>query len=252
MCGIRDSLLAECVADIDRARFLGACAPHSGDWLFATPVPSCGLFLSDEEVRIAVGLRIGLPLILPHVCVCGGMMDSQGLHGLACIMGSNKHARHSIINDVVYRSMARAKVQSIKEPPGLCRDGKRPDGASIIPWRHGRNVTWDVTVADTFAASYVGDTAVRAGAAAERAAAKKTEKYDELRRNYIFIPLACEVTGVWNIEAEEFFNDLGSRISCSTGEARETSFLYQRLSISLQKGNAACIYRPDPNFDWLE
>ena len=162
-------------------------------------------------------------------------MDSQGLHGLACIRGSNKHARHNIINDVVYRSMARAEVQSIKEPPGLCRDGKRPDGASIIPWRRGRNVTWDVTVADTFAASYVGDTAVRAGAAAERAAAaKKTEKYDELRRNYIFIPLACEVTGVWNSEAEEFFNDLGSRILCSTGEARETSFLYQRLSISLQ------------------
>ena len=145
--------------------------------------------------------------------------------------------------------MARAKVQSIKEPSGLCRDGKRPDGASVLPWRRGRNATWDVTVA---AASYVGDTAVKAGAAAEWAAAKKTEKYDELHRNYIFIPLACEVTGVWNIEAEEFFNDLGSRISCSTGEAHETSVLYQRLSISLQKGNAACIYRPDPNFDWLE
>ena len=133
--------------------FWGLVLRHSGDWLFATPVPSCGLFLSDEEVRIAVGLRIGLPLILPHVCMCGGMMDSQGLHGLACIRGSKKHARHSIINDVVYRSMARAKVQSIKEPPGLCRDGKRPDGASIIPWRRGRDVTWDVTVADTFAAS---------------------------------------------------------------------------------------------------
>ena len=106
--------------------------------MFATPVPSCGLFLSDEEVSIAVGLGIGLPLILPHVCVCGGMM-------------------------------ARAKVQSIKEPPGLCRDGKRPDGASVIPWRRGRDVTWDVTVTDTFAASYVRDTAVRAGAPAERA-----------------------------------------------------------------------------------
>ena len=105
---------------------------------------------------------------------------------------------------------------------------------------------------DTIATSYVGDTAVRAGVAAERAAAKKTEKYDELRRNYIFIPLACEVTGVWNNEAEEFFNDLGSRITCSTGEDRETSFLNQRVSISLQKGNAACINRPDPNFDWLE
>ena len=100
--------------------------------------------------------------------------------------------------------------------------------------------------------NYVGDTAVRAGAAAERAAAKNTEKYDELRSNYISTPLACEGTGVWNNEAKEFLNDLGSRISCSTGEARETSLLYQRLSISLQKGNAACINRPDPNFDWLE
>ena len=96
------------------------------------------------------------------------MMDSHGLHDLVCIRGSNKHDRHSIINEVVCRSMVRAKVQSIKEPPGLCRDGKRPDGASVIPWRRGRNVTWDVTVADTFAASYVGDTAVMAGAAEVR------------------------------------------------------------------------------------
>ena len=30
VCGIRDSLLAECVTDIKHARFLGACASHSG------------------------------------------------------------------------------------------------------------------------------------------------------------------------------------------------------------------------------
>ena len=33
-----------------------------------------------------------------------------------------------------------------------------------------------------------------------------------------------------------FFNDSGSRISCSTGEARETSFLYQRLSSRYRRG----------------
>ena len=58
MCGIRDSLLAECVTDIERARFLGDCAPQSGEWFIATPVPSCGLFLSDEEGCIAVGLSL--------------------------------------------------------------------------------------------------------------------------------------------------------------------------------------------------
>ena len=119
--------------------------------------------------------------------------------------------------------MARAKVQSIEEPPGQWRDGKRPDGASVIPWRRDRNVTWDVTVANTFAAYLL--LTLQSGQVllqSERAAAKKkNEKYDELCRNYIFIPLACEVTGVWNIEVDEFLADLGSRISCTTGEARD-------------------------------
>ena len=50
------------------------------------------------------------------------------------------------------------KIQAVKEPTGLCKDGKRPDGASIISWKRGRIVTWDVTVAVSFAASYIKDT----------------------------------------------------------------------------------------------
>jgi len=40
------------------ARFLAARAPHSGDWLLAFPISSYGLRLSDEAVRVAVGLRL--------------------------------------------------------------------------------------------------------------------------------------------------------------------------------------------------
>ena len=112
-------------------------------------------------------------------------------------------------------------------------------------------VTWDVIVANSFAASYIKDTSFTAGAAA-LAAMKKTAKYEELTQTYFFVPLACEVTGVWNAEAEEFFNCLGSHISGATGDARETTFLYQRLSIALQKGNAACIGKSVHNFDCLE
>ena len=109
--------------------------------------------------------------------------------------------------------MIRAKIQSVKEPAGLCDGGLRPDGASIIPWKRGRNVTWDVTVADTFASSYVSDAAVCARKVAERAAAKEIAKYAQLCRNYIFVPLACEVFGAWCNDGLEFINDLGSRIS---------------------------------------
>jgi len=39
-----------------RARFLAAAFPHSGDWLLALPVTACGLRLSDEAVRVAVSV----------------------------------------------------------------------------------------------------------------------------------------------------------------------------------------------------
>ena len=42
-------------------------------------------------------------------------------------------------------------IPAVKEPSGLLRtDGKRPDGVTLIPWKDGRCVTWDVTVVDTF------------------------------------------------------------------------------------------------------
>ena len=46
----------------DRARLLASRAPHSGDWMLAPPVTALGLRLSDEELRIAVGVRLGTTL----------------------------------------------------------------------------------------------------------------------------------------------------------------------------------------------
>ena len=247
---IRESLFTGCVSSLDVARFLAACAPHSGDWLNAIPIQSCGLLLNDDEVRIAVGLRMGLPLFLQHDCVCGDVMDTLGLHGLACKSGAEKQARRSIINVVVCRSMIRAKIHSVKEPAGLCDGGLRPDGASIIPWKRGRNVTWDVTVADTFATSYVTDAAICAERVAERAAAKKIAKYAEMCRNYIFVPLACEVSGVWCTDDLEFLNDLGSRISDVTGDTRDTGFLFQRLSIAFHAEGERSLHVQARSLDW--
>ena len=49
-----------------RASFLAASSQHSGDWLFALPIASCGLRLDDEAVRVAAGLRLGLDLCTVH------------------------------------------------------------------------------------------------------------------------------------------------------------------------------------------
>jgi len=51
-------------------------------------------------------------------------------------------------------------------------------------------------------------------------------------------PVAVETLGVFNASARQLLNDLGRRISLNSGEARETSFLYQRISILVQRFNA--------------
>ena len=54
-------------------------AAHSVDWLLAMPIISCGLRLDDEAVRVAVGLRSGLNLGIPHICRCDGELQGPSL-----------------------------------------------------------------------------------------------------------------------------------------------------------------------------
>jgi hypothetical protein len=100
---------------------------------------------------------------------------------------------------------------------------------------------WDVTVADTTATSYLPASAALAGSAAESAATRKEAKYIDLAVRYEFVPIAIESHGVFSSKASSFLTDLGRRISVVTADMRETSFLFQRLSIALQRFNAVCV-----------
>ena len=104
-------------------------ARHSGDWLLALHITSCGLRLDGEAVHVAVGARLGLSLCVPHRCNCGAEVDAESRHAMVCKKASGRMARHQALNDVVYRAFISAGIPASKEPAGLCtRDGKRPDG----------------------------------------------------------------------------------------------------------------------------
>ena len=126
---------------------------------------------------------------------------------------------------------------TLKEPSGICFSHKQPDGMSLIPWEKGRCLSWDVTIADTFADLYIKHTAEAASAVAKRATLNKIRKYEHLSHNFIFVPIACEVTGAWCTEGFEFVAD---QISKVTGNPQETSQLHQRISLAVQRGNAMC------------
>ena len=68
----------------------------------------------------------------------GTDIDILGTHGLSCRYSKGRHSRHAAVNDIIKRSLESAKVPCHLEPVGLYRcDGKRPDGASVVPWRGG-------------------------------------------------------------------------------------------------------------------
>ena len=111
---------------------------------YALPIASCGFRLENEDIRVAVGLRLGAALCQAHQCPCGALVKVNGLHGLSCKLRSGKHSRHASISDIIYRA-CRADIPAIKEPTELTRtDGKRPDGSTLVPWSAGKCVIWDV------------------------------------------------------------------------------------------------------------
>ena len=172
-------------------------------------------------------------------------MDRRGLHPLSCKFSAGRIPRHSAINDVVKRALSGCGIPTLLEPVGINRgDGRRPDGITLFPFHRGRCLVWDATVSDTFAPSHVLDCAVTAGAAAVAAGEHKRRKYRELAGTYQFEPLAFETSGVCGPSTTKVIAEIGRRLARERGEPRESSWLWQRLSIANVRGNAACDLNP--------
>ena len=137
---------------------------------------------------MATGFRLRTIICQPHICVCGTMVDARGLHSLACCKIAPRHIRHSQLNDLILWAIKKAQIPASKESIGLSRsDGKRPDGATLVPWSRRKPLAWDVTVPDTLSASHIQATAISAGAAAEKASNNKTVKYNDLATTYGYL-----------------------------------------------------------------
>ena len=102
---------------------------------------------------------------------------------------------------------------------------------------------------DTLASTYVSAYSQNAGAAAGAAETRKHTKYSRLSTNYNFIPIALETFGAWGKDTEELFSEIGRRIRLNSGEPKTMEFLRQRISIELQRGNAASVLGTLPTRD---
>ena len=169
-------------------------------------------------------------------------MNNLGTHGLSCKRSEGRHHRHSALNDIVHRALTTARIPSHLEPAGVSRVvGKHPDGITVVPWKQGKLLVWDATCSDTLAPSYVDDAARGVGNVATAAEARKMAKYSNLSGFHVFVQVAIETSGVLGPETGAFVKELGRCLRQVTGDELSYQHLLQRLSIAVQRGNAASV-----------
>ena len=121
-------------------------------------------------------------------------------------------------------------------------DGKRPDWLTLIPWQCGKSLIWDVTVADTLAASHLATTSVKAGSSGSiTAAVKKDAKYADLARTYHFVPMG--LGRPWVLEPRLAIvphnPTLANALQQYPVTRAKVAFFFQcRVSIALQRFNS--------------
>ena len=147
---------------------------------------------------------------------------------MSCRLARGRVPRHSQLNNQISRALGTALVSNQREPHGLIRgDMRRPDGVTLVPWRNGRYLVWDVTCNDTLAAAYVTTTSVTAGGLADWSEDRKLEHYKDLEDTYIMTPIAVETMGAWGQMSLDFIKELGARLTSVNKDDRSTSYLFQ-------------------------
>ena len=63
---------------------------------------------------------------------------------------------------------------------------------------------------------------------------------------HIFVPIAVETNGAWCNQFAQFIEDLGRRINAITHDPLQTTYLFQRLFVALQRGNAVAFSNTFP------
>ena len=60
---------------------------------------------------------------------------------------------------------------------------------------------------------------------------------------HLFFPVAIETGGPWNAQAMELIQEIGRRLTIITSDPLKTQYLFQRISITSQRGNNAVAFQ---------
>ena len=76
--------------------------------------------------------------------------------------------------------------------------------------------------------------------------------YNDLVSQYDMVPVAVETLGSWGPSGLKFIEDIGSRISAVTWQKRSKFFLFQAISMAIQRGNVISVLGTTPDSKKLD
>ena len=249
----RNKLLND--ADLrNKARLHSINLPHAGDWIDALPSPILNLTLDSRSFSAAMGFRLGLPLITASDCrspTCDQQQDPNGDHAMHCHDDRGiRISRHDRIRDRVFQEAQRASLNPTKETPGLVPGTQsRPGDIGFENWIDGNKMAFDVSVVSPTQNAILHRAADLPGAAIEmRKSSENRTHFENCRsQGILFKPLVVETFGGWDEEAVTYLKQLGRHSARRWGkkDSLEIKYFFQRLSVALQRGNAALIIDRD-------
>ena len=158
---------------------------------------------------------------------------------VSCRYSEGRHSRHASVNDILHRALTAAKIPSRLEPSGLSStDGSRPDGLflgdSVVPWfgmPHAPILLLYPIEVGLQVEQVVWQHWLR----------RRSRTNFHISPVNITVPVAIETFGAMGPAAASLIKELGSRCAHETGEEKFGLYLYQRLSMAVQRGNAASV-----------
>eukprot|EP00731_Ephydatia_muelleri_P022869 Em0015g452a len=206
-------ILLESSSPANRARLLSVAAPHASSWLSVVPSPGLGLHLESNEFQMAIRWWLGgkpaaldLTITSPLCSVILGESCYQA--GVAALA---------------------AETRKLHSNGPKCQEL----GWSCIPLAVETYGNWGKQAHDTFSRL----TSFLAIHQSSPKAVVVAEIYGLL--NVVLV--AIETSGVFGPRTTEFLKELGLRLRQVSGEANSFAYLTQRLSIAVQRGNAASV-----------
>ena len=111
---------------------------------------------------------------------------------------------------------------------------KRPDDLTLVPWQNSRRLTWDATVVESLATSYLSSNSKLSTSWVGCWSSGRSEKSEVSSRQAY--PRVLSGSG-WNIRTSRFLDRNGDGLTAVTGDRQKSSFLYQWLAVLVQRFN---------------